>query len=71
MGGTFAGRRGRLDPATKHPADAAFPVRHFHTARRSLLSTPDPIQTGMSVAIDKIVFSMVEQTGNIWMTSLR
>jgi hypothetical protein len=31
---------------------------------------PDPIQTSMSVAADKIVFSMVEQTGNIWMKGL-
>jgi Tol biopolymer transport system component len=60
----------RLDPATKHPSGDAFPVRHFHTSRRSLLATPDPIWTGMSVAIDKIVFSMTEQTGNIWMKDL-
>jgi diguanylate cyclase (GGDEF)-like protein/PAS domain S-box-containing protein len=30
----------------------------------------DPIQTGMSVAADKIVFSMMEQTGNIRMKDL-
>jgi Tol biopolymer transport system component len=60
----------RLDPATKHPLGEAFPVRHFHTSRRSLLAVPDPVGTGMSVAADKIVFSMVEQTGNIWMKGL-
>ncbi len=60
----------RLDPATKHPSGEAFSVRHFHTSRRSLLATADPIQTGMSVAADKIVFSMVERTGNIWMQNL-
>ena len=59
----------RLDPATKHPVGEAFPVQHFHTSRRSLMG-PDPIQTSMSVAADKIVFSMVEQTGNIWLKDL-
>jgi Tol biopolymer transport system component/predicted Ser/Thr protein kinase len=60
----------RLDPATKHPSGEAFPVRHFHTSRRSLMATADPVYTGMSVAAGKIVFSMVEQTGNIWMKDL-
>jgi serine/threonine protein kinase/Tol biopolymer transport system component len=60
----------RLDPATKHPVGGAFPVRHFHTARRSLMNIGDPGVMGMSVAADKIVFSMVERTGNIWMSNL-
>ena len=60
----------RLDPATKHPSGDAFPIKHFHTSRRSLLAVADPINTAMSVATDKIVFSMVEQTGNIWMKDL-
>jgi hypothetical protein len=30
----------------------------------------DPLYTGMSVARDKLVFSMTERTGNIWMTGL-
>jgi serine/threonine protein kinase len=60
----------RLDPVTKHPSGMAFPVRHFHTSRRSLMTIGDPIGIGMSVAVDKLVFSMVERTGNIWMTNL-
>jgi tricorn protease-like protein len=60
----------RLDPATKHPLGAAFPVRHFHTSRRSLMTIGDPLSMGMSVGLDKLVFSMVERTGNIWMTNL-
>ena len=60
----------RLDPVTKHPSETAFPVRHFHTSRRSLTTIGDPIGMGMSVAVDKLVFSMVERTGNIWMTNL-
>jgi eukaryotic-like serine/threonine-protein kinase len=60
----------RLDPATKHPSGAAFPILHFHTSRRSLMTIGDPVLMGMSVAIDKLVFSMTEQTGNIWMKNL-
>jgi hypothetical protein len=32
------------------------------TSRRSLITIGDPIGMGMSVAIDKLVFSMVERT---------
>jgi Tol biopolymer transport system component len=60
----------RLDPKTKHPLGEAFPVQHFHTSRRSLLTIEDPIGVGLSVTADKIVFSMVEQTGNIWLKDL-
>jgi len=60
----------RLDPVTKHPSGQEFPVRHFHTSRRSLMTIGDPVFLGMSVAVDKLVFSMVERTGNIWMTKL-
>jgi Tol biopolymer transport system component len=60
----------RLDPATKHPLGEAFPVKHFHTSRLSLGGVTNPFGTGMSVAADKIVFSMVEQTGNIWMKNV-
>ena len=60
----------RLDPATKHPSGAAFPIRHFHTSRRSLATVGDPLYIGLSVAVDKLVFSMTERTGNIWMTEL-
>jgi len=56
----------RLD-ARKQPQGAAFPVRHFHTARRAL---GDPESMGMSVGTGRLVFSMTEQTGNIWMTTL-
>jgi serine/threonine protein kinase/Tol biopolymer transport system component len=60
----------RLDPTTKRPSGTAFPVRHFHTSRRSLMTLGDPLHTGMSLARDKLVFSMTERTGNIWMASL-
>jgi len=60
----------RLEPATKHPSEAAFPILHFHTSRRSLMTIGDPVLMGFSVAINKLVFSMTEQTGNIWMKNL-
>jgi Tol biopolymer transport system component len=55
----------RLDPKTKQPAGPPQPVHHFHTARRSVIE--DPAWRGGSVARDKIVITVVELTGNIWM----
>jgi Tol biopolymer transport system component/DNA-binding winged helix-turn-helix (wHTH) protein len=56
----------RLEPATKRPSGAPFPVRHFHSARLSmagvLLQWHD-----ISVARDRIVLNLAELTGNIWM----
>ena len=53
----------RLDTATKRPVGPAFTVRHFHDLRRLLSDIPE---LGFSVARDKLVFNMIEQTGNIW-----
>jgi len=58
----------RLNAAGKQPAGAAFAVRHFHRARRSLrrmTSTTGLI--GLSVAPGRMVFSFGELTGNIWL----
>ena len=58
----------RLNVAGKQPAGAAFAVRHFHRARRSLrrmTSTTGLI--GLSVAPGRMVFSFGELTGNIWL----
>jgi Tol biopolymer transport system component/DNA-binding winged helix-turn-helix (wHTH) protein len=55
----------RLEPATKHPVGSAFPVYHFHLAQLPL-HTLEPC-----VARDKIVFTLRELTGNIWMTTLK
>jgi hypothetical protein len=59
----------RLDPATKHPVGPPFDVYHFHHARQSI-GTVDPISISPTVARDKMVFSMVETTGTIWMATL-
>jgi serine/threonine protein kinase/Tol biopolymer transport system component len=57
----------RLHPVTKRPVGAPFAVFHSHNARLSL-ATPD---FWMSVAGDRMVFSMGERTGNIWMAEFR
>jgi serine/threonine protein kinase len=57
----------RLVPATKQPDGPPYPVRHFHTARESLARIGRPGLVGLSVARDRLVFSLNEQTGNIWM----
>jgi hypothetical protein len=59
----------RLDSATKHPVGPPFDVYHFHHARQSL-GTVDPILISPTVARDKMVFSMIETTGTIWMATL-
>ena len=51
-----------MDPATKRPLGSPSAVRHFHNARSSL--------GGLAVARDKAVFSIVETTGNLWMSEL-
>ncbi|MDA2931164.1 hypothetical protein MYX84_14675, partial [Acidobacteria bacterium AH-259-O06] len=56
-----------LDGASKQPMKSAFTVYHAHQTRRSLITLSSPAQLKLSVARDKIVFSMAELTGNIWM----
>jgi len=60
----------RLDPATKRPKGPAFAVQHFHTARRSLATMDEIAAIGLSVASDKLVFSMQENVANIWLAKL-
>ena len=59
-----------LDPTTKRPAGPAFGVQHFHTARRSLITMGEIATIGLSIARDKLVFSMEENAGNIWLATL-
>jgi hypothetical protein len=56
----------RLDPAGKRPIGEPSPVYHFHTNRLSLMHMFAPL-LDLSVTRDKIVFNLVEITGNIWM----
>ena len=58
----------RLDPAVKRPGGRPFAVRHFHRLRHSLLQTisSPPEAVGLSVARDRLYFSVDDMTGNIW-----
>ena len=57
----------RLSAVTKHPSGAPFTVYHFHQARRSLMPAQEIARIGLTVPRDKIVFSMAETNGNIWL----
>ena len=56
-----------LDPLSKRPVGEAFEVFGVHDARRSLMRRALFGDVGLSVARDKLVFSMDEISGNIWM----
>jgi hypothetical protein len=58
-----------LSAASKHPSAAPFAFYHFHQARRSLMHAPELARIGLSVARDKIIFSMAETNGNIWLAN--
>jgi hypothetical protein len=55
----------RLDPTTKQPQGAAFPVAHFHSPR---LTYPDADTRylGLSVARDRILIALTESSARIW-----
>ena len=59
----------RLDSATKRPVGKPEPLYHLHQARLSMTSLSGS-QTAISVARDKMVFTLNELTGNIWMAKL-
>jgi hypothetical protein len=54
----------RLDGVTKLPIGAPFAVFHAHNARISLANTGEAY---LSIGRDKMLFTMAERTGNIWM----
>ncbi len=60
----------RLNRETKRPYGDWIEVHHVHSARLSLLNVGLEHQN-MSVAEDKIVFTMGELSGNIWMAELK
>jgi eukaryotic-like serine/threonine-protein kinase len=59
-----------LEPTTRHPLGAAIPVRHFHSARRSL-STGDVRSSAveLSLSANRMFFGIPELTGNIWLAT--
>jgi Tol biopolymer transport system component/predicted Ser/Thr protein kinase len=60
----------RLDPGRKKPVGPLLYIQHLHSARRSMMSFADPTWGRVSVVRDKIVFTLAERAGNIWMTEL-
>ncbi len=59
-----------LDPNTKRPSGPVREVYHSHGIRRSMaIQNPGPF--GLSVAQDKIAFTMAELTGDIWIMEPR
>jgi Tol biopolymer transport system component/predicted Ser/Thr protein kinase len=59
----------RLDPATKKLAGAAWEVHAMHAARRSAVNIPASMMS-MAVSRTRIVFPVMERTGNIWMAEV-
>ena len=57
---------GGLPLRRDHRAAPALGVAHFHTSARRL-GNVGVVFRGMSVARDKIVFTMEERIGNIWL----
>lgn len=60
----------RLDPKTKQAMGSVFYVYHFHNARRSMMSLINVNMSRLSVARDKMVFTLLERTGNVWTMKL-
>jgi Tol biopolymer transport system component/tRNA A-37 threonylcarbamoyl transferase component Bud32 len=52
-----------LDKATKRPAGAPFNIAHFHGARHRV----DEVGFGPGISSDKLVYTLSESTGNVWM----
>ncbi len=59
----------RLDPATKHPRGGPFAVQHFHSRSLRMLA-PSLSEPSMALAFDKMVLSLENRSGGIWMLKL-
>ena len=57
-----------LDPKTKKPLRDPFAARHFHSARQTLRGTMTTANlTGLSGSSGKLIYSIGESKGNIWL----
>ena len=65
----WAQRLGRDGHGTYRPVGLPWPVRHFHRARYSLLNVGSTGDVGLTVANNRITFSLTETTGSIWLAS--
>jgi Tol biopolymer transport system component len=59
----------RLDRQSKRPTGPPEPFHHFHSARRSPMNQGLDVLE-MSIARDRIVFNLAEETGNVWLAEL-
>lgn len=60
----------KLDLAAQRPSGPPFPVLHLHNSVRSPMNVDGPAQVSVSVGGGRLVFSMGELTGNVWMTEV-
>jgi serine/threonine protein kinase/Tol biopolymer transport system component len=60
----------RLDPKTKRPLDAPFPIQHFHGSQRIYSGISRSNEMEVNVAKDKIVTNLDEFHSDIWMMEL-
>jgi Tol biopolymer transport system component len=54
-----------LDPSTRRPVGPPSAVHHFHSSRLSLMHMALN-RIGISVTPDRLIFNLIENTGNIW-----
>jgi Tol biopolymer transport system component/predicted Ser/Thr protein kinase len=59
----------RLNRRTKRPEGKLFPIQHFHAP--SLLLAEPSSQYPLALAADKVVVSLEERSGGIWMMKLQ
>lgn len=57
----------RLDRSTHRPVGEPFAVRHFHQSRQALTDPRNPGEMSLAAARDRLVFSMYQTTGNVWL----
>ncbi|MBS1826760.1 MAG: serine/threonine-protein kinase [Acidobacteria bacterium] len=55
----------RLNPATKRPVGEAFAIVHFHETRKSPNAT-GAAAFGPAIGNNQIIFSLMEQSANVW-----
>lgn len=59
----------RLDPATQRPRGKLFAVQHFHSPTQPMAAPSSSFP--IALAKDKVIVSLEERAGGIWMLTLR
>ncbi len=60
-----------LDAKKKRPRGEMYPVLHLHAPPFSLASIPNTGLVSVCAVRDKLIFTVGELAGNLWMTDLR